>query len=98
MVQIILKMNACKNCGECCLRYCKGRYFKNGECAHPEKSKECKMFPIQKLDGKYYLGECVGVAKEFLPLKTLERIIQKLNDGKSNFEIQTDQLYFMAKE
>ncbi|MGV9173420.1 MAG: hypothetical protein ACOC44_10355 [Promethearchaeia archaeon] len=98
MVEIILKMDACNDCGECCLRYCKGRSFKNGECVHPDKTKECKMFPIQELDSKYYLRECIGVALEFLPVSTLNLIIDRLNSGQTNFEIKTEELFCKVEE
>ncbi|MFO8017688.1 MAG: hypothetical protein R6U96_03575 [Promethearchaeia archaeon] len=98
VVNIILKMDACKDCGECCLRYCKGSHFKDGECNHPDKTKECKMFPIQELDEEYYLRECVGVARKILPITTLEQIIKRLNEGKANFEVKTEHLYCKVQE
>ena len=98
MLKIILKIETCNECGDCCLLDCKGEYFNGKYCVHPEKHYLCNMFPISTLQNKYYLRECKGVALETLPINELNEIIRRLNNGEKNFEVITQNLYFNATE
>ena len=54
MVKVILSLDYCNECGNCCLLDCKSKYFDGITCTHPKKSAICEMFPIAIMRNKYY--------------------------------------------
>jgi len=93
MVKIDLNLDYCNECGDCCLLDCKSKFFNGKTCTHPEKSAICEMFPIAFMRNKYYLRQCKGVAFELLPISVLINIIDRLNQGKNQFEVKVNDLY-----
>ena len=93
MVKIILYIDYCNVCGDCCILDCKSESFDGITCTHHEKSVICKMFPIAIMRNKYYLRQCKGVAFDYLPVAVLNDIIKRLNKGENQFEVKTKDLY-----
>ena len=94
MIKIILYLDFCNECGDCCLLHCKSEYFNGKICLHPEKSVICEIFPIALMRNKYYLRQCKGVVFDNLPVADLNDIIERLNKGEDQFEVETKDLYF----
>ena len=93
MVRIILNLEYCNGCGDCCLLDCKSEFYEGEACTHPEKNYLCEMFPIAYIRNNYYLRQCKGVAFDLLPITLLNDIIFRLNQGERDFEVKTKEIY-----
>jgi len=91
-------MDACKKCPHYRL-YCKGQY--------PTEIKEIiekwpinwvtGVMPFEEKLGEWCLEECEGFIKKLLPVNTLWKIIDRLNDGERGFEVKENGLKFYFK-
>ena len=92
---ILLKIDYCKECGDCCFSDCKSDDCICHALIRPEI---CDSYPIIKSCNEYWLGECTGIIKGKVDKNALEKIISRLKSGEKNFELYNEDLgiYFKA--